>query len=94
MVVVPLFLGLLGSAALAAHAPCDDVSEHSQDEGDQEKNADTEGLAAEDGGKSVNAVLLRGTTVDGLEVEEEAWVANTVAVEGRFNVGGEVLETI
>ena len=48
MGVVPLFLGLLGSAAMAADAPCGDVGEDSQNEGDQEEDTNAKGLAAED----------------------------------------------
>ena len=70
------------------------MGQHGQNEGDQEEDADAEGLLAEDALEAIEAVLARGTSGDGLEVEEESWEADTVAVEARLNVTGELLEAI
>ena len=77
---LPLILGLLSGAASAAHGPRGDICEDGESEGDNQEDADCEGLVAERSLDSVDAVLGRHSIVNGLEVEEEAWVAHSIAI--------------
>lgn len=79
---LPLVLSIiLGSAASAAHGPRDEMSHECQHERDQQQDADAEWLILEDVLDSGHAVLCWGTVCDWLNVEEQAWVADTVTQE-------------
>jgi hypothetical protein len=58
-VALPLVLGLLGCAALAAHRPSSDVDENGKSEGDQEEDSHAERVSGKDLGDTVKAVLGR-----------------------------------
>jgi len=68
------------------------VDEDGQDEGDKEKDAHAERVSGEDLCDAVKAVLGRDAIVHGLEVIEEAWVADTVAVESVLKISGKANE--
>ncbi len=85
-------LAFLGGAASAAHAPGGDVGEHGQHKGDDQEDADAQGLRAEGLLEAVEAVGLGRAVVQGLEVVEDAGVADTIAVEVFFHIAGEVLK--
>ena len=63
-----------------------------KEEWNQEEDTNTCWLVLEDGSQTVNAVLHGGTILELLEVEEEAWSANTIAVESIFNRSCESLD--
>ena len=85
-VAFPPVLGLLGSAALAAHGPGSDVDDDCEEEGDEQKDAHAEGVASDDLGDPVEALLGGRRVEHGLEVPEQTRVADTVAVEGCLKV--------
>jgi len=91
--VSPLVLGLSGSAALAAHGPGNDVDDDGEEEGDEQEDAHAEGVASDDLGNPVEALLGGRRVEHGLEVVEQTRVANTVAVEGCLKVPQEFSQT-
>ena len=68
------------------------MSKNGQHKGDQEKDADGKGLILKDGCQSVDAVLHGRALSNVLELEEEAWVADTVAVQAGLEVLSELFE--
>ena len=63
-----------------------------QDEGDNEKDAHAERVSGDEVCDAVKAVLGRDAIVNGLEVIEEACVADAVAVEVALKGRGKVKE--
>lgn len=68
------------------------MGKHGQHKGDQEKDSDGEGLILKYGYHPVDAVLHGRALFNALEIEEEAWVADTVAVQAGLEVLSEVFE--
>jgi len=87
-------LAFLGRAASAAHAPGSDVGEHGQHKRDEKQDADAEWLRAKGFLESIEAVSLRRTVVEGLEIVEDTRVANTIAAKVLLNIAGKVLEAL
>jgi hypothetical protein len=84
---------------LAALAACADrigvnMSKESHNEGNEEENTDSDGLVLEKSGYPIDAVLAWGTISNSLEVEEETWVANAIAVQAALEVTSEGLEIL
>lgn len=86
-----LALGLVFVAT--AHAPCDDVRDESEEERDQKKDTNAEWPVTESILKSLEAVCGWGTSVDSLEVVEETWVADSIAVQCLFCLTGKVFNS-
>jgi hypothetical protein len=79
---VPLVLVcVFRSAASAAHAPRPDVAKHSKKEGDKEENSNAKRVVTQETSKSGNAVLSWWPAINRFEVIEDAWIANSVAVQ-------------
>ena len=60
----------------------------------EQKDTNREGLVLEDVLKASDAVLQRRSEVKGLKVEEETWVANTVAIDLILKLSRESFKTI
>jgi hypothetical protein len=68
------------------------MCEECKGEGDEQEDADAEGLVLEEGGETVNAVVQGRAVNEGLEVVEKARVADTTTLEGTFKITRKLLE--
>lgn len=68
------------------------MSEECHDEGDEKEDTDGKRLVLEKGSQSINAVFHWGAISHALEIVEETWVADTVAVEAGFKLSGKPIE--
>jgi hypothetical protein len=70
------------------------VRQESKEGRHKKKDTNREGLVLEDILKASDAVLQGRTVIKSLKVEEEAWVANTVAIDLIFKLSRESFKTI
>ena len=87
---------LLGVAALAASTDGVRIQmrQESEETGDEKQNTDWQRLTLQNVIESSDAVVQRRTNLQLIEVEEQTWVADTVAAEFLFKLSRKLFKAI